>query len=333
MKSDPWWTHVTTLYYSGNYTQALSVLKQRCADLCDNPVESALQLHTSLSRSINDINDTLYIISETLYLCGGYSTALQIYEHMNDNIITDERERIADCQHGLGDNDKAIEILSSITDKSASVYFSLGNAYCDKSGQHEKAEQCYLRALQIEYNKTSAEPRTDYYGNLLTTDCDIQDKVHVDIMSAGSPKDRLTMIKHITPDIILYIGSLGNVYQIQKKHSIAEVYYREALQFIDDLYGKGAVVQATAHTLSNLASNYNQNDNYNEMERYKKAEEYYLKALDMYKKTLQGAVSVKMANTLGNLAGNYKLMREDDKAMEYFKQEWEMRFQIGFTSH
>ena len=157
VNSDSWWTQVITLYYSGNYTQALSVLKQRYADLCDNPVKSALQLHSSLPHSIYD---TLFIISETLFWCDEYRAALQLFEYMTDNNISDERMRIADCQRRLGDNNKAIEILNSITDKSDDVYYSLGHAY-NNTGQCDKAEQNFLQALQIEYNKTLAEPLTD----------------------------------------------------------------------------------------------------------------------------------------------------------------------------
>ena len=141
-KSDPWWTNVTALYYSGNRSQALSVLKQRCADLCVKSVESALQLHSSLPHSIYY---TLSIISEILYWCGEYRAALQLYEYMTDNNISDVRKRIADCQGRLGDNNKAIEILNSITDKSDNVYYALGHAY-KNTGQYEEAEQNILQS-------------------------------------------------------------------------------------------------------------------------------------------------------------------------------------------
>ena len=122
---------------------------------------------------------------------------------------------------------------------------SLGHA-CRNTAKYDKAEQNYLQALQIEYNNTSAEPLTNYYGNPLTTDCNIQDKV--DLMSVASPEDRLTMITHITPDIIIRLGSLGDVYNEQKKYSTAEVYYMKSLQFIHDLYGEEAAVSLSCDT-------------------------------------------------------------------------------------
>ena len=317
VKSDPWWTHVTTLYYSGNYTQALSVLKERCTDLCINPVESVLQLFSSLPYSIYY---AVFITSETLLWCGEYRAALQLYQYMNDNNISDERMRIAGCLLSLGDNNKAIEILTSIKYISDSVYLSLGNAY-ESTCQHEKAELCYLQALQVEYNKTSAEPLTDYYGNPLTTDCDIQDKVN--LMSAASPEDRFTMITHITPGIIACLVSLGSIYRKQKKYSTAEAYYMKSLQFIHDLYGEGAAVIYAAHTLSNLAGNYR------DMKQYKNAEDYYLQALSIYRQISKGDDSLRIAETLANLADNYNDMKKYNKAADYYLQVLSMFRQIS----
>ena len=73
---------------------------------------------------------------------------------MTDNNISDERMRIADCQLQLGDTNKSIETLNSIKYKSSRVYFSLADAYMNTE-QYEKAELCYLQALQIEYNTTT----------------------------------------------------------------------------------------------------------------------------------------------------------------------------------
>ena len=140
----------------------------------------------------------MFIISETLFRCEEYRAALQLYQYMTDHYISDMRMRLAHCQSRLGHSIKAIEILMSIMDKSDGVYLSLGHAYRN-TGQYEKAEQCYLQALQIEYNNTAVDPLTDYYGNPLTTDCDIDDKV--DLMSAASPEDRLIMVTHNTPNI------------------------------------------------------------------------------------------------------------------------------------
>ena len=154
----------------------------------------------------------------------------------------------------------------------------------------------FSASITIEYNKTSAEPLTDYYGNPLTTDCDIQDKVN--LMSAASPEDRFTMVTHITPGIIICLGSLGDVYSNQKKYSTAEAYYMKSLQLINDFYGEGAAVQAAAHSLAKLANNYI------EMKQYNKAEDYYLQALTVFRQISQGADSVDIANTLNNLAVN-----------------------------
>ena len=304
VKSDSWWTHVETLYYSGNETQALTLLKQRCADLWINPVKSALQLHSSLPHSVYH---TLFILSETLYWCRQYRAALQLYQYMTDHNISDKMWRIADCQSRLGDDNKAIEILNSITDASGKVYYSLGHAY-KNTGQYDKAEQNFLQSLQIEYNNTSAEPLTDYNGYPLTTDC------YVDLMSAASPEDRLTMITHITPNIITRLVSLGDVYSDQKKYSTAEAYYMKSLHFIYDLYGEEAAVPNATKALFNLAINYRH------MKQYNKAEDYCLQALTIYRQISHGADSVDIARTLYDLGINYAAAGDNIKSREVWRQ-------------
>ena len=246
-----------------------------------------------------------------MYLCGEDRAALQLYEYMTDNNISDERLRMADCQHKLGDSNKAIEILTSITDKSSGEYYSLGNAY-EITGQYEKAEQCFLQALQIEYRNTSKEPVTDYYGNPRTTHCHIQDRV--DLMSVASPEDRLIMITHITPDIIAYLVSLGDVYSLQKKYSTAEAYNMKSLQFIHDLYGDEAAVLPAANTLNSIANNYN------DMGQNNKAADYYLQALTIFKQISHGVDNMDIANTLYNIALNYLGMESYNEAEDYYMQ-------------
>ena len=268
-KSDLWWLNVTTLYYSGNCSQALSELKQKYEGLCERPVE--LSLHIA-SRLPHNKYDTLYIISETMFWCGEYRAALQLYQYMTVNDISDERVRIADCHDHLGNHSKAKEILESISEKSSDVYFSLGNAY-QSSGRYDEAEANYLQALQIEYNTTSVAPLTDYYGDPLPVDN--YDKV--DLVGAASPEQRLNMITSITPGIIIHIGSLGTVYHEKKQYRRAEAYYNKAVEFIHELYGKGAAVLPAATILNN------QGANYSSMKLYSDADQCYTEALAIHK--------------------------------------------------
>ena len=49
--SDPWWVNVTTLFYSGNQTDALSALKQRYGGICESSVETAQHISSVLQEN------------------------------------------------------------------------------------------------------------------------------------------------------------------------------------------------------------------------------------------------------------------------------------------
>ena len=307
-ESHPWWSRVITMYHSGNETQALSTLTQRCVNICHNPVESALQLHSTLPHRTYD---TLIIISETLFWCGNERAALQIYQYMTDNDISDERQRIADCHMRLGQTEKSIEICNSITDKSAEVYYTLGQVQ-SMTGQYDMAEHNYLQALIMEYNNASAEPLTDYYGNPLTTECDTQSKVS--FIDAASPEDILAMITHITPHMITRLASLGNVYNDQKKFSTAEAYYMKALQFAHNFFGEGSAQRIAAELLYSLGNNYCA------MEQFDKAVDYLQRALAVHREISGGTNSQDIALTLYNLGYNFGLLKQTNNAMDYYEQ-------------
>ena len=307
MVSDVWWLNVTSLYYSGNYVEALSVLKQKCEGLSENPVTSALQLASELPHSIDY---KLYIISETLFWCSEYRAALQIYQYMTDNDISDKRVRIAACHIQLSNYNKALEILESIPVKSSEVYLQLGHAYGD-TGKYDQAEAHYLHALQIEYNKTSVDTLTDYYGNPLPVD-DKQDGV--DLISAASPEHRLSMITNITPDIITRIGSLGMVYLEKKQYRRAEAYYNKAVELIHELYGKGAAVEPAATALIN------QGANYRHMKQYSDANQCYTEALAVYRQLSKGNDTEDIAKTLYNQGNNYHCMKRYSNADQCFTE-------------
>ena len=352
-ETDPWWSRVTTLYYSGNYTQALSILKQKCADLCGKPVQSALHILSSLPHFMNNV---LFIVSETLYWCGEHRAALQLYQYTSENNIGDTRERIADCKRMLGENDQAIKILSSITEKSAGVYYSLGHAY-KNVGQYQMAEQSFLHALQRDLSSMTSPPLTDYYGDPLTSDCEVQQKI--DFTHVPSPEERLSLITQSTPTVIKRLVSLGDVYRDQMKYSTAEAYYMKALRFIYDTYGEGAAVHDAANTLNNLGLTYNSlmkydkanffyqqalsvyqqiaqdadtidiqlasklynlGINYSGLKKYDEAEDFYLKALAVYRQFSQGADDVHIANILNNLGINHSDMKQYDKAEVCYRQ-------------
>ena len=258
-QSDSWWSHVTTLYYSGNYSRALSALKLKYEGLCDTPVESALQLASVLPHSSS--KDTLDIVSGVLYMCSEYKPALQLYQYMTDNDIGNKYSQVADCHIRLGNYLKAIQMLTRKGEKSHGDYFSLGWAYM-RLGNYKAAEISLIQALQIAYNNTSAEVLTDYYGNPLTTDANTENET-VDLIGAPSPEQRLRMIHNISPEVISYLLGLGAVYRNQMHYSIAEEYYMRCLQFKYELYGEGAAVQSVAQTLNNLGVTYDNMGEYN----------------------------------------------------------------------
>ena len=110
LRTDTWWSTITTLYYTGRWAKVLSILKQ--SKLSDNPVETAVDIS---STSGSGLYDTLDIISDTLSRCAEYRSALQLCNYMTDKGISDQtRTRIADCYHRLREYQTAIDILDSI---------------------------------------------------------------------------------------------------------------------------------------------------------------------------------------------------------------------------
>ena len=315
-ESDLWWLNITTLYYSGKYAEALSKLKEEYKRLCERPVDLSLHIASLLPHSreggtlpTHSKYHTLTIISETLFWCGEFKAALQLYQYMTDNDISDERQRMADCYNRLGNHSKAIEILESISEKSSNEYFSLGNV-CRSSGRYDEAEASFLQSLQKEYNNTSVDILTDYYGNPLPVDYDDQ----VDLIGAASPERRLSMITNITPDIIVCILSLGGVYSDKKQYTRAEAYYKKSLQFIYELYGKHAAVKNAADVL------FNQGDNYQRMKQYSNADQCYTEALAVCRKLSPDDDTVDIANTLYNQGINYRDAGDNRRARKKFRK-------------
>lgn len=252
-------------------------------------------------------DNVLHIISHTLFRGGEHRAALALFKHMTDCRSSDMRSRMADCYVGLHEYSKALEVLESITEKSADVHLSLGNAYRIMD-EYAKSEQSFLWALELYYSDIPSEKQYDYFDNLVKTDRQIE------IRKITAPDDRLSKIISCSPEVIKCVMSLGTVYSGQRLFKLAEAYYNKTLTLISDLYGGGAAVKTTAITLRNLGVNYNQKGEHG------KAERCFRQALDILRKISPGSEDSDTAYILNKLGGNCCDTGQNSEAEKCYKQ-------------
>ena len=253
---------------------------------------------------------TLNTVAEVLYWCLKYNEALQIYCYMIENDISDERLRKADCYHRLYNYDAAVDILSSIEDKTSDEYFSLGQAF-KRLGRFEDAEKNLVRALQLACENVPVNIVTDYYGNPIKAGTGENAAIPASVSKVNaadmSPYKRPTSIQDVTANVIACLISLGDVYSDMGMHTRATAYYQKSIESIHRLYGKGAVVPAAGHAFNNLGINYAT------MGKKKEAEHCYNQALTVYKDLSKSDPSLDTAETLFNLGFLYKFKWGNEK--------------------
>ena len=320
------WSKVCTLYFSGRFSQALSLLKQDYPNLMSNPLSTILpNIKDASSRTRYR---TLNTVAEVLYWCLKYNEALQIYCYMIENDISDERLRKADCYHRLYNYNAAVDILSSIEDKTSDEYFSLGQAF-KRLGRFEDAEKNLVRALQLACENVPVNIVTDYYGNPIKAGTGENAAIPASVSKVNaadmSPYKRPTSIQDVTANVIACLISLGDVYSDMGMHTRATAYYQKSIESIHRLYGKGAVVPAAGHAFNNLGINYATVGKKKEAEHcYNRKQanstklslkiaNSYNQALTVYKDLSKSNPSLDTAETLVNLGFLYKFKWRNKK--------------------
>ena len=234
---------------------------------------------------------------------------------MTDEKIADERKRQADCYHRLGEYNTAVNILTTIQDKSSHVHYALGQSYTELS-RYEEAEKHLVQFLQMEYNELAEVADTDYYGNpsKLQTNAEQNKETDNSInLEVLSPEERLHVIRNVSQLVAAGLVSLADVYSRWKKYSQAAAYYKKTLQCINELYGEGAVVVEAGGVLNNLGINYRMSG------EYEAAVECYNQALAIYKQLQQCTLDI--AYTLENLGILYQdYLKDNKKAEAYYRQ-------------
>ena len=85
LHTNPWWSNVKTLFYTGRFTQAFSLCEEKFPIIIEKPVAAARKI-MSLSRSGK--YETMDIISDILCKCNHqYEAALQLLHYMTDRGI------------------------------------------------------------------------------------------------------------------------------------------------------------------------------------------------------------------------------------------------------
>ena len=297
------WSKVSVMFYTLRRPQAMSLLQQQYHGIYDNPVQSALEITESFGSGEAK---TLYLIAEGLFWSGQYRAALQVYNYLTYEGISDRTRRIADCYMRLGDYQTAVDILNTIQDKSSSDYKSLGETQM-RLTRNEDAERNLMLALQMEVNRQISVTATDYYDQPLGQQKS-ESVVNQINLTRMSPEERLHIIQNLTPKIINRLSLLGQIYCQTKKHTQATAYLKKSLQCISEVYGEGAVAKIAAQTLDSLALNYRESG------QYAAAEECYNKALSIFRQLPETIDQAKTLYGLGILYESYAINWEMAKA-------------------
>ena len=162
LNTNPWWSNVKTLYYTGRYAQALSVCEEKFPTMIEKPVAAATEI---LSLSHSGKFETMRTMSDILFRCNKRKAALQLYHYMTDRGISDKRYNIAWCHYRLGEYKPVVDVIQADHKNSENYHdILLGHVYL-KMGRYDDAETQFVLELQTEYrNLIEHSNNTDYYG-------------------------------------------------------------------------------------------------------------------------------------------------------------------------
>ena len=148
LHTNPWWSNIKTLYYTGRFSQAFSACQKKIPTMIEKPVAAATEI-LSLSRSGK--YEIMYIISNILYWCNQYKAALQLYHYKTDSGISDKWHHIAQCHYRLGEYKSVVDVIQADHKNSENYHdILLGHVYL-KMGRYDDAETQFVLALQTRY--------------------------------------------------------------------------------------------------------------------------------------------------------------------------------------
>ena len=291
---------------SGRYYDAMSTLCTLIGDqLTVNPVPCIEHFVAD-----GDPYNVMQLAAEALFHTEKYRAACLVYSELRNRSTQNSGQksedtpsptlRMVECHYHLGEYEKGSEILDSITFKSAQ-WFHLRGLLNYKQGDLKAAEENILIALQYDWRLEELE---DYYGDRMPCD-------HSNIMDTKlykmSPEQRLSRIHStdVNSNTIIFVKSLGLVYEETADYILAEAYIHKALEMSLTLYGSTAAVYPIADCLQSLG------DINSRKKQYSEADECYRHALNIYRE-IQGekVKTFATAKCLRQLGENYVRMEQ-----------------------
>lgn len=312
------WSKVIAQFFSGRFQQALASLKHMCGEhLLEDPVTAVLERIKLYNEDLHSV--IIYVVSETLCWCSEDRAALELYSYTHNEGFKDCRARIALSMMRLGQQEEAIalllpavrepydqrNILSHIEEHSL-----LADIY-EKRGEYAKAEKQLVLAIQLELNIQPDATLTDYHGNPLTPTP--KPKPQIDLVRL-SPKKRPNKISVLTPNILIHMNGLGEIYLQQERHELAEEYLLRTLSGISDLFGENVAVPVTVSVLHNLGKLYQVSFQFN------KSLEFQFKALTISKEISGGRSTRDVSKSLYSIAETHTILQQGEEAREYYQQ-------------
>lgn len=238
------------------------------------------------------------------------------------------KDRLADLYLKMAHYSKAKKLFQELLDyaeqrnneeKIANQLRHLGSFYRSE-GNYPKAEEFYLKALQIQLNTLGenhpvAASSYNNLGSVYRLEMDYQkaEQYHLKALQI-----QFSILGENHADTAISYDNLGIVYDLQGAFQKAEEYYLKSLQIRLNIFGKNH--PDIARSYNHLGIVYGSNGD------YKKAEELYLKSLQIQVNIFgdNHPETAGIYNNLGNVydsQGNYQKAEENyKKALEIFSK-------------
>ena len=142
-----------------------------------------------------------------------------------------------------------------------------------KNADFALCERHNLRALQLSADAAAQHVILDYYGNVIRSSAKSEHTPH----NVLNLKKRLSL-KDPSQKKALSFRNLGNLYQAQSQHLLAEMHYRKSVEMYAGAFGKDAVHRDVADVF------FNRGNNFKAMARYNDALKSYKLALRIFQR-------------------------------------------------
>ena len=299
-----------TLHGCGRYIEGLKTLQTVYGeDLLKFPNVVII----TIEANEDNAGEVISLVADNLWKCSHYQAALEYSKHVYGKEANLEAlKRLAGCYDGLSRYSDALKVLKAAKMNSPDIDLWMGVLH-QKLENYQQAETYLVSALQRYCEEASLEQRFDYYGDPIEEGSS-QAKCIVS-MHAMSASERIRSIPNTTSDIATAISALQYFYFWQGEYELAERYNNKFIELQTELYGKDALVLATANALCKNGNNlYKQNEG-------AKAEQIYIDSLGLLRK-IYGAESdhADIAVLLSNLGNCYSGMSRFEIAINQFEE-------------